>query len=206
MVALAGAPLFVVLSEMLFGESPDMATQVVLQLIYCGLAVFILWFVVRVERLSLESIGLRRPTWMTAVWGIGLLVVISLVLPPLTAPLQDALGTEGLQAGMDQLAAVPRWFRVVLGVTGGFVEETLYRGYAVERLATITGRRWLGGLISAVIFGLAHVPEWGLGFALAADLPFGVAMTLFYLWRRDLAANIVAHSTGLVIAMVTVVR
>jgi membrane protease YdiL (CAAX protease family) len=93
----------------------------------------------------------------------------------------------------------------VVGVTGGAIEETLYRGYAIERLATITGRRWLGGAISAVAFGLAHVPGWGIGFALAADLPFGIVMTLFYLWRRDLVANILAHSTVLVVSLLTAV-
>jgi membrane protease YdiL (CAAX protease family) len=153
----------------------------------------------------LTSIGLRRPTWLTVVSGLGLLVVSSYVLAPLTAPLQKALGTEGMQAGIDQLAAMPPWFRVVVGLTGGMIEEIFYRGYAIERLATITGRAWLGGLISAVIFALSHVPVWGLGFALAADLPFGLLMTAFYLWRRDLLANILAHSTGIVVAMFTVV-
>ena len=205
LVALAGAPLFVVLSEWLFGDSPTIAVQVALHLLYCGMAVFLLWFVLRVERLPLTSIGLRRPTWLTVISGLGLLVVSSYVLAPLTVPLQRALGTEGLEAGMDQLAAMPAWFRVVVGLTAGMIEEIFYRGYAIERLATITGRAWLGGLISAVIFGLAHVPTWGLGFALAADMPFGLLATAFYLWRRDLLANILAHSTGLVVAMFTVV-
>lgn len=200
-IALAGAPLFVVVSEWLFGESPAIAIQVALQLLYCGMAAFLLWFVLRVERLPLTSIGLRRPTWLTVVSGLGLLAVSSYVLAPLTVPLQRALGTEGMQAGMDQLAAMPVWFRVVVGLTAGMIEEIFYRGYAIERLATITGRAWLGGLISAVIFGLAHVPEWGLGFALAADMPFGLLTTAFYLWRRDLVANMIAHSTGLVVAM-----
>ena len=95
------------------------------------------------------------------------------------------------------------WFRVLLGISGGAIEEIFYRGYAIERLATITGRPWLAGLIAAVIFGLSHIPYWGLGFALAADPPFGLLMSAFYLWRRDLLANIFAHSTGLVIAMLT---
>jgi len=30
-------------------------------------------------------------------------------------------------------------------------------------------------------------------------------MTLFYLWKRDLLANILAHSTSLVVAMLTIV-
>jgi membrane protease YdiL (CAAX protease family) len=40
-----------------------------------------------------------------------------------------------------------------------------------------------------------------LRFALAADLPFGVVMTLFYVWRRDLAASAIAHGSGLVIVL-----
>jgi membrane protease YdiL (CAAX protease family) len=102
---------------------------------------------------------------------------------------------------MDRLFAIPVWFRVLLGISGGAIEELFYRGYAIERLATITGRPWLAGLISAVIFGLSHIPYWGLGFALAADLPAGLLMSAFYIWRRDLLANIFAHSAGLVIAM-----
>ena len=205
LIALAGAPLFVVVSEWLFGESPSIGVQVALQVLYCGMAAFLLWFVLRVERLPLTSIGLRRPTWLTVVSGLGLLVVSSYVLAPLMEPLQKALGTEGVQAGIDQLAAMPPWFRVVVGLTAGMIEEIFYRGYAIERLAAITGRAWLGGLISAVIFALSHVPVWGLGFALGADLPFGLLTTAFYIWRRDLLANILAHSTGIVVAMFTVV-
>jgi membrane protease YdiL (CAAX protease family) len=203
LIALAGPPIFVAFSERLFGELPGLGVQVALQLLYCGMAAFLLWFVLRVERLPLKSIGLRRPTWLTVVSGIGLLLVGSFVVAPMTVPLQEALGTDGMQAGLDELAAMPLWFRLVVGLTGGMIEEFFYRGYAVERLATITGRAWIGGLISALVFGLAHIPEWGLGFALAADLPFGVLTTVFYLWRRDLLANMLAHSTGLVVAMIT---
>ena len=204
LLALAGAPLFVVFSELVFGESPGIGIQILLQLLYCGLAATLVWFVLRVERLPLTSIGLRRPTWMTVVSGVGLLFISSFVLAPLTEPLQKAIGTERVQAGVDQLAALPMWFRVVVGVTAGVVEELCYRGYAVERLATITRRRWLGGLIAALVFGLVHVPGWGWGFALTADLPFGLLATAFYLWRRDLVANMLTHSTGLVIAMISI--
>ena len=204
LVALLGAPIFVIVTAWLFGDSPAIAVQVLLQIAYCGMAAFLVWFVLRVEKLPLTSIGLRKPTWLTVVSGLGVLLVATYVIAPLTAPLQRVLGTEGMQAGLDQLSALPLWFGLVLGLTGGIIEELFYRGYAIERLAVLTGRAWIGGLISAVIFGLAHIPEWGWGFAIAADLPFGLLMTAFYLWRRDLVANMIAHSSGLVIALTTI--
>ena len=106
---------------------------------------------------------------------------------------------------MRQLAALPLWLRVFIGVTSGAVEELLYRGYAVERLGALTGRRYVGAGLATLGFALAHVPAWGLTFALVGDLPFGILMTGFYVWRRDLVANMLAHSAGLVFAMVNVV-
>jgi membrane protease YdiL (CAAX protease family) len=206
LVALAGPPLFALLGDQRFGEFASLGIQVVLQLLYCALAGFVVWVVVRQEHLPLRSIGVQRPDWSTLVSGVLLCGVVLYVLPLMTAPLLNALGTDGLQARLQQLAPLPVWFRVIVGVTGGIVEETLYRGYALERFATITGRRWLGGTISVVAFGLAHIPAWGIGFALGADLPFGIVMTGFYLWKRDLLANILAHSTGLVVAMLTTVQ
>jgi hypothetical protein len=58
--------------------------------------------------------------------------------------------------------------------------------------------------MAAIASGFAHVPAWGRGPALGADLPFGVVMTLFYLWRRDLAANALAHSPGLLVSLLTI--
>jgi hypothetical protein len=55
---------------------------------------------------------------------------------------------------------------------------------------------------AGLLIALAGPP---IGFAPAADMPFGVLMTVFYLWRRDLLANMLAHGTGLVVAMLTVV-
>jgi len=203
LAALVGPPLFVLVPNWLFGRHPALAIQVILQAAYCGLAALVVWVVVRREHLSLESIGVRRPDLTTLISG-GLLWGSLYLLPLMTQPLVNALGTDGLEAGLKELALLPVWFRVIVGLTGGIVEETLYRGYAIERLAAITGRRWLGGAISATAFGLAHIPWWGVGFALGADLPFGIVMTIFYLWRRDLVANMIAHSGGLTVAMLTV--
>ena len=77
-------------------------------------------------------------------------------------------------------------------IVGGITEELLYRGYAVERIATLRGSYWLGDLISVLVYGLAHVPMWGWGPALTTILSGGI-LTLFFVWRGDLVANIIAH-------------
>ena len=177
---------------------------VVLQVLYCGLVPFIIWVVRRREHLPLRSIGFKRPTLGTWLWASALLVFVVLVLPALTSPLVARVGHHEVETELAKLAAWPLWFRVLVGATGGVVEETLYRGYMLERLMTVTGRPLVAAVISVAIFTLAHVPTWGLGFALAADLPFGVVMTAAYLWRRDLVANALAHSAGLVISLCTI--
>ena len=202
-LALAGPPALVVVAHRLFGDVPRLDAQIVLQLVFCGFAVAVVSVVLRLERLPLSSIGVRRPTGVTVASGLLVAAVTLYVLPLVTRPLVDALHVGGLDARTASLAALPAWFRVFLGVTSGAVEETLYRGYAIERLAAIAGRRWIGAAAAAIAFGLAHVPYWGVRFSLAADLPFGVVMTLLYLWRRDLIANAIAHGTGLVVSLVS---
>lgn len=202
-VALVGPPLFVVVPNWLFGRDPTLAIQIVVHTLYCGLAALVLWVVIRRERLPLESIGIRRPNWPTLISAIVLWGTTRALLPLISEPVLNMFGRDGLAAGVQELALLPIWFRLITGFTGGIVEEILYRGYAIERLATLIGQRWIAGAMSAVVFGLAHIPMWGVAFALGADLPFGILMTAFYLWRRDLIANMIAHSGALMVAMLT---
>ena len=183
--AIAGPPLLVLL-----GRGASFTTKVLLEVAYWAIAAFVLWMV------PLKSIGLRRPTWMTWLSAAVLWIFCWFVLPRGTTP--------EMQSALHELAALPLWFRVVAGATGGIIEEILYRGYTIERLIWLTHRQWLAATVSVVAFTLAHIPAWGAGYSLAADLPFGIVMTLFYLWRRDLVANIVAHSALLVAAMITI--
>lgn len=202
LVALAGPPALVVAEGRIFGDAPGIGVQTLMQVIFCGLAGVVLLIVRRGERLPLRSIGARWPNASTVVTAL-LIIAAGFVLEQVTAPWAIAVAPEGLAAGVARLAVWPAWFRLFVGATSGIVEETLYRGYAVERLAAITGRTWLGALIATLAFGAAHIPFWGVGFAMVADLPAGVLLVLFYLWRRDLLANILAHSAGLIIRLFT---
>ena len=88
---------------------------------------------------------------------------------------------------------MPRWYLVMAAVGGGTVEELLYRGYAVERLATLSSSYLVAGVVVVLIFGFAHLPFWGPGPSLST-LITGGALTAFYIWRQDLIANAIAHA------------
>jgi membrane protease YdiL (CAAX protease family) len=72
-----------------------------------------------------------------------------------------------------------------------FVEESIYRGFAIPRLSQRFGVTW-AIVISSVFFGLLH---WGNGvFAIFNGMVYGVFFSGFFFWRRNLVAGIVAHA------------
>ena len=204
LMALAGPPLLAFGSDRVFGASPRLGVQVLQQFAFCAIAAIVVLATRRSEQLPLASIGVRRPNWGSAISAVGIVLVARYLLPMLTTPLMTALDLGDFRTGLDVIGRQPVWWRVCTALTSGLVEEVLYRGYAVERLATLTGRLPLGGLLATVAFGAAHIPFWGLGPALAADLPFGALMTAVYVWRRDVVANAAGHITLLLIGLVSV--
>ncbi len=150
----------------------------------------LLVIVLRWEREPLQSIGWRSPRWFTLPFGIaaGVLIVIA-----------SGFVTQALQLKSDTqfvtfLQSLPLALRVVLVVTAGVFEETLFRGYALERLSPYVGGRWVAAAITLGLFTLAHASAVGTAH-LPPILIVGGFVTLLYLWRRDLLLNMVAHST-----------
>ena len=192
-VALGGPILLASPASKVLGDPNRLATKLVGQLLLWALVVLILMLVVYWEKKSLRSIGLQPFRWQSILWGLALAVAF-ILLTPVWADVLRWIGLPpSFESGFTNLVGLPRWFLVLAAITAGIAEETLYRGYAVERLALLTGRYWLGGLISLVIFTLAHVPAWGTG-PLLIFLISGGLITLFYVWKRDLLACIIAHA------------
>jgi membrane protease YdiL (CAAX protease family) len=123
---------------------------------------------------------------------VVLVLTSILFLFPATEWLRKAVGLPDYAAGMEQALALPIWLRVVAVVTAGIVEETLFRGYTVTRLARLTGSLWLAAGLAASVFAALHLPVWGRGPSLAV-LIGGLVTTAFFIWRRDLLAMIIAH-------------
>ncbi len=88
-------------------------------------------------------------------------------------------------------AKLPMWLIALIVFRAGIVEELFYRGYAIERLEALGLSRVGAAAVPLAIFALAHwTGGWG---NIVIALVLGAVLTGFYLWRRDLVANMIGH-------------
>lgn len=170
----------------------DLGSHIGREGVWWGIGAVIVVWVLCVERLPLSSIGLRRASWKTFAWGFGAAVLMMATVMLSYAVIFPAFGLKMNGAQVASLTHAPLWLQTATMVRAGVVEEILFRGYAIERLWTLAGSKWLAGAISAVVFVAVHLGSWG--YAQLIVVGFGAAiLTLLYLFRRDLASNMLAH-------------
>jgi len=150
------------------------------------------------------ALGLRRPArwWSIPVWAIAVFavtVVLQLTIVPLLAVVFD-LPPPDLSRYDVIVGNFPLFLVSTLGamVTGGFIEEVIYRGFMVDRLARLLGGTKgavvLGALLCGVPFGLIHF-KWGIG-GIMSTAVMGASLGLMYLaTRKNLWPLIVAHAS-----------
>ena len=192
LLALAGPPLIALIGNRPASGSPALPGLLLGQALLVGLAAAVVAIVLLWEGQPLSSIGLQPPGWSTLAWGAGMAAFFILLLGPLLLRLPGWLGLGGFAPTLARLASLPLWYLLLAVLIGGVAEEILYRGYALDRLGSLLGSPWLAGLAVVLLFGLAHIPLWGVGPALTTTIS-GAALTLFFLWQGDLLANIIAH-------------
>jgi len=141
----------------------------------------------RGEHLSFSSIGLGTSSWGKSIlWGLVIAVVSGVIVAGLAY-----LTGYGHGPGSAAFEKLPLWLITMIVFRAGVVEELFYRGYAIEHLRMVgLGRVW-SVTIPLVIFSLGH---WSGGAAnILIALVAGAILTGFYLWRRDLVANMIGH-------------
>ena len=149
--------------------------------------VALLVIVRRGEHLSFRSIGLGTSRWWKSIlWGLVIAVVSAAIVGGLAY-----LTGYGHGPGSAAFAKLPLWLITLIVFRAGVVEELFYRGYAIERLQMVGFGRFWSVTIPLVIFSLGH---WSGGAAnILIALAAGAVLTGFYLWRRDLVANMIGH-------------
>ncbi len=100
--------------------------------------------------------------------------------------------TPKVSAAASPYDRLPLWVFVVIVLRAGIVEELFYRGYAIERLRALGAGRFASAAIPLLLFALGHFA--GAWVDVLQPLVLGGILTAFYLWRRDLVANIIAHT------------
>jgi membrane protease YdiL (CAAX protease family) len=111
--------------------------------------------------------------------------------------LESALHSAGLSAPskLPSFLVATGHFRMVLAVilviVVAIVEETVFRGYLILRLKTVTRRPWAAVLLSSVVFSIGHGYEGMAG--VISVFCLGVVFAVIYLWRKSLIAPIIIH-------------
>jgi len=203
-LALFGPALLFTPAHKLLGKPERFATRMFELLFLWILAGAIVAIVVFREELPLSSIGLRL-RWQSVVLGLLLALLFIRVVAPFLYWMIKKMGAPGFEGGLAKMVTMPVGFLLFAALSAGVVEETLYRGYAIERLASLTGSYWWAGLISTTVFALLHWPMWGRG-PVATFFVSGGLMALFYIGTQDLAACMIAHAVTDAVGFITAHR
>jgi membrane protease YdiL (CAAX protease family) len=156
--------------------------------------VIVLWLVLRSRGFSFSDLGVWRlgtwPAWVVALLITGLSVSSNLrFLPRMHIPISYAFFPPGLH-----LPAA-----LVIGITGGFCEEVLFRAFLMTEFAKAGYSKAAQVVIPGFAFGLSHAGYLNQGFLpwLGLMLPtafIGMVWGIAYLLgRRSLVPAIVAH-------------
>jgi membrane protease YdiL (CAAX protease family) len=150
-------------------------------------AILLLLVLRRGEGLPLTSIGIGTSTWRKSLgWGLALAAVCFLVAGVLALVTHYTGGSAG-----EAFSKLPLWLVTLTVVRAGVVEEFFYRGYAIERLQALGLNRYAAAAVPLIIFSVGH---WTGGWAnIVIALALGTILSGFYLWRRDLVANMIGH-------------
>jgi membrane protease YdiL (CAAX protease family) len=187
-VSLLGLPA-IPLGWRLVVPDPDALDMIVFrEIAIFALVGLMLWFVVAREKEPLSSLGLGPAGWPSLAWGLVCAALLFLGVGV-------AFGLIGV-LGLHQLASGVRispslWVTTLIVIRAGISEEILYRGYAITRLEALTGNRWVAALVPLALFAALHYRLGAAGILIAFVL--GAVLTGFFLWKRNLVANMLAH-------------
>jgi uncharacterized protein len=192
-IALLATPIYLMTFRLLAGEGRSNWQVLGRELgIWLCVAV-LLWIVRQREGLPLTSIGLRadRPI-RSLVRGF----LLALLVLAVTVALYLSLQRLGIRLGEDRGSSFhpSLWVVTLVMLRAGVAEEIFYRGYAIERLQSLSGSTIVAWLVPLTLFAAAHFRQ-GLGGLIVAFVLGGV-FSAFYMKFRDLLANITAHFLG----------
>ena len=148
------------------------------------------WIIRCGEKLPFSSIGLGTSRWSKSL-GWGVVLTVGIIVFGSIADVIAVLTHYQPNEFARQLSRLPVWLLTLTCVRAGVGEELFYRGYAIERLQALGLSRFWAAAIPILIFSVGH---WTSGWQnIVTAFIIGSLLAAFYLWRRDLLANMIAH-------------
>jgi len=162
------------------------------EILWWAAIVVMFGWVLLVEKRRLASVGLKKPR----IWDIVLAVILGILLVAgivlIYTVIFPVLHLRMNASAMTALLKTPFWYRLILVTRAAVSEELLFRGYPIERLLELTRNRLVAGIVPWAAFTVAHPSFWGWAQLIVAGYG-GLVLTVLYLWRRNLWANMLAH-------------
>lgn len=187
-IAFLGIPAITWVHRLLAPDPLANGAIVTRELTILALTASLLWLVVSREHEPLSSIGLRtRRIGRSLAWGLGLAVICLIAAVGCLA----VYSATGIHYGEGTVISRALPVTALTVIRAGISEEVFYRGYAIERLQSLTGSKWLAAAISLAAFASFHFRQGPAGIVLA--LVLGAVISGYYLWKRDLVAAMFAH-------------
>jgi CAAX protease family protein len=189
-IALFALPLLTMLFRLASGPAQSSIEYVARELVLFAVFGALLWIIARGEKRPFTSIGwhTERPV-RSILWGLlgAVLCAVALVA------CLGIISALGLKFGGDGKSGFspPAWAVLITVLRAGVIEETFYRGYAIDRVQLLTGNRILAITLPLLVFAGAHYRQ-GAGGVLIA-LAMGGILTALFVKRRDLLAVMTAH-------------
>lgn len=153
---------------------------------------------------GLRSLGLIAPWKGYDAAVIPGVLMIHIVGSLLTVTVLAAAGLYNPEAGQGAINTFSNFGKLdmssmtltalVLSLQAGIGEEMLFRGYLITRLERAGLKWWACILLSALIFGLVHVPGYGWAASLPKAIWLGIPTGAYFWFRRNLGPLMVAHS------------
>ncbi len=164
-----------------------------IKLISFILTLMVLFLVLNKAGESLSSVGLAKTPLRGVVREIGVGLAVYGVFAACAVIYFSVAWGNGLaiilKNNMNVERAISLWVRAILV---GSTEELIFRGWVLTFMLTRLRHPDLALIVSAVIFGLAHINQ-GVGNILFATL-YGYLLGLLYLWRKSLIGPITMHA------------
>ena len=143
-----------------------------------------------------ELIGGRWNTWMDFWRDVGIAVLFTIVVWGVLLVAGVLLGTNqtGTEAVKQLIPRTPAemivW--VLLTVTAGFCEETIFRGYFQRQFLALTGSVEASVALQACVFGAAHIYQGWKG-AVTITI-YGILFGALAAWRKSLRPGMIQHA------------